>query len=70
MEVPFEQTASFNEEESIIIGGDFNARIGNLSGRVTEEVELQGKPEENTDIIVDKVSDIPLRERVSEDKNK
>ena len=68
MEVPFEQTASFNEEESIIIGGDFNARIGNLSGRVTEEVELQGKPEEN--IIVDKVSDIPLRERVSEDKNK
>ena len=70
MEVPFEQTASFNEEESIIIGGDFNARIGNLSGRVTEEVELQGKPEENTDIIVDKVNDIPLRERVSEDKNK
>ena len=68
MEVLFEQIASFNEEESIIIGGDFNARIGNLSGRVTEEVELPGKREENTDIIVDKVSDISLRERVSEDK--
>ena len=67
LETLYEQVASFNEEESILIGGDFNARVGNLSGRVTEEIDLPGKWEGNSNLVPEDKRDISIRERVSED---
>ena len=70
LEVLYDQIASFPEQEHIIVGGDFNARIGNLSGRVTEDTNLPGFGNTDTGavLLTDKVNDISIRERVSEDK--
>lgn len=67
LEILYEQVASFNEEESILIGGDFNARVGNLSGWVTEDIDLPGKWEGNSNLVSEDKRDISIRERVSED---
>ena len=60
--------ASFNNEP-IILGGDFNARIGNSPGRVKDDIESYGATEKDTELIPEKDNDISSRDRVSEDKN-
>ena len=68
LDVLYQQIAEFEEGASIIMGGDFNARIGNASGRVTEDVDQPDEWEGNFDYDDGKEKDINERERVSEDK--
>ena len=68
LEVLYEQVASFNDNESIILGGDFNARIGNSSGRVIDDLEFSGIKDAGTELTPEKNNDISMRDRVSEDK--
>ena len=69
LDVLYEQMATFNENDPIILGGDFNARIGNFTGRVTEDLDVLGTWEGNHNDYDDgREKDINKRERVSEDK--
>ena len=68
LEVLYQQVSNFNEEDTIILGGDFNARIGNSVGRVTEELEFPGDRETGTTLMDERENDLSVRERVSEDK--
>ena len=60
--------ASFNSNETIILGGDFNARIGNSPGRVKDDLDVYGAGDKDTEIVPEKNNDISIRDRVSEDK--
>ena len=63
----FKQIADFGENESMM-GGDFNARIGNLPGRATGEIDLPGNRDEDTHDYSDgREKDINERDRASED---